>query len=209
MNKFSIIQLEVARKDPKQFATNLKATSGTKQSFFRRSKLTRWQDAVGEYHKTNDLAKAINYLEKSFSQRADTTKNRNEVSRFINSLDAYVTQYTKNGFVLLERRKRIKIILNSKVFIGGQVPIIYMNAKGGFSIYFVVQSSIVWESELRFPVLQKYFAEDIFGVGSDKVEVGVFSTHNDKFSQRTFSEDEIKGADKELKKLGKVFYDIL
>src|SRR5690606_39023917 len=136
MSKFSITQLEFARKNPKQFANSLKEAVGTKPSFFGRGKFVRWQDAVSEYHKQNDLAKAINYLEKSFSNRADNAKNRNEVSKFVSSLDAYATQLAKKGFSLVDFRKRIQIVLNTKVSISGQVPAIYMNIKGGFSIYF-------------------------------------------------------------------------
>jgi len=209
MSKFSITQLETARKNPTQFANNLKDTAGVKPSFFGRGKFTRWQDSVGEFHKQNDLSKAINYLEKSFSNRADNSKNRNEVARFISSLDGYAGEFNKKGFTLLDRRKNIHIDLNSKVFISGQIPIIYMNTKGGFSVYFFSQIGIGWEGELRFPIVQKYFAETVYGVDLNKIEVGIFSTANDKFSQQTFSENEVNDADKELKKIGKVIYNIL
>jgi len=209
MNKFSITQLEVARKNPAQFANNLKAAAGTKSSFFSRGKFMRWQDSVSEFHKQNDLSKAINYLEKSFSNRADNTKNRNEVARFISSLGAYVSQFKKKKFTLMDIRKKIHIDLNPKIFISGQIPITYMNTKGGFSIYFFSQTGLGWEGELKFPIIQKYFAEDIYGTDLDKIEVGVFSTVNDKYSQQTFSEDEIKDAEKELNKIGKVMFDIL
>ena len=154
MSKFSITQLETARQNPKQFANNLKAAAGTKSSFFCRGKFTRWQDSVGEFHKQNDLSKAINYLEKSFSNRADNSKNRNEVARFISSLDAYAAEFKKKGFTLLDRRKNIHIDLNAKVFISGQIPITYMNTKGGFSVYFFSQTGVSWEGELRFPIVQ-------------------------------------------------------
>lgn len=209
MNRFSITQLEIARQNPKKFANSLKVALGTKPSFFARGKLVRWQDAVSEYHKRNDLSKAINYLEKSFSNRADNTKNRNEVTRFISSLEAYVKQFTKNGFSIIDFRKRIQIYLNSKVFISGQVPATYMNTKGGFSIYFFSQDGLGWETELKFPILQKYFAEEIYGTDLDNIEVGIFSTATDKFFQQTFTEDEVREADKELKKIGKIIFDIL
>jgi hypothetical protein len=209
MSKFSITQLENARKDPTLFANTLKAAAGTDPAFFGRGKFMRWQDAVGEFHKQNDLTKAINYLEKSFSNRADNPKNRNEVTRFISSLDAYVSQFKKKEFALLDRRKNIHIDLNAKIFISGQIPITYMNTKGGFSIYFFSQVSLGWENELRFPIIQKYFAEQIYGLDLNKIEVGVFGTDNDKFSQQIFSNNEIKNAEKELEKIGKILFNIL
>ena len=209
MSKFSITQLEVARRNPKDFANNLKEAAGTKPSFFGRGKLMRWQDSVSVYHKQNDLSKAINYLEQSFSNRADNLKNRKEVERFISSLDAYVLQFKKKGFTLMDSRKKIHIDLNTKVFISGQIPITYMNTKGGFSIYFFSQGGLGWETELKFPILQKYFAEEIYGTDLGKIEVGIFSTESDKFFQQTYTDIEVKEADKELKKIGKVIFDIL
>ncbi len=209
MSKFSITQLELARKNPTQFANNLKAALGTKPSFFGTPKFRRWQNAVGEYHRQNDLSKAINYLEKSFSNRADNVKNRKEVTQFIISLDAYVAEFKKKGFSFQKTNERIHIDLNSKIYISGQVPIIYMNTKGGFSVYFFSQSGIGWESELRFPIIQKYFAENIYGVELDKIEVGIFDTNKNKFSQQLFPENEIKEAIKELTKIGKIMFEIL
>jgi hypothetical protein len=209
MSKFSITQLEVARQNPILFANNLKASAGTKPSFFGRGKFMRWQDSVSEFHKQNDISKAISYLEKSFSNRADNAKNRNEVAKFISSLDAYATQFKIKGFSLMDSRKKIHIDLNAKIFISGQIPVIYMNTKGGFSIYFFSQGGLGWEAELKFPILQKYFADEIYGTDLDKIEVGIFSTASDKFFQQTFSANEVKDAYKELKKIGKVIYDIL
>ena len=209
MRKISITQLEVARKNPALFANNLKAAGGAKPSFFGRGKFMRWQDSVSEFHKHNDISKAINYLEKSFSNRADNAKNRSEVAKFISSLEAYATQYEKKGFILMDSRKKIHIDLNAKVSISGQIPVTYMNTKGGFSIYFFSQDGLAWEAELRFPILQKYFADEVFGTDLDRIEVGVFSIASDKFFQQTFSAIEVKEAYKELRKIGKVIYDIL
>ncbi|MEO8665936.1 MAG: hypothetical protein ABI462_10600 [Ignavibacteria bacterium] len=209
MKKFSITQLETARRNPKEFANNMKESAGTTPPFFGRGKLMRWQDSVSEFHKQNDLAKAINYLGKTFSNRADNAKNRKEVERFIVSLDAYVSQFKKKRFTIMDLRKKIHINLNSKVFISGQIPIIFMNIKGGFSIYFFVQGGLGWETELKFPILQKYFAEEIYGTDLDKIEVGIFSIGSDKFFQQTFTNDEIKEADIELKNIGKIIFDIL
>lgn len=209
MSKFSITQLEVARQNPTQFAINLKAAAGINPTFFGRGKLMRWQDSVSEFHKQNDLSKAINYLEKSFSNRADNVRNRNEVAKFIFSLDAYVTQFKLKGFSLMDSRKKIHIDLNSKVFISGQIPLIYMNTKAGFSIYFISQTGLGWEAELKFPILQRYFAEEIYGTDLDKIAVGIFSIDSGMFSQQTFSEYEIRDAEMELMKIGKVLFDIL
>ncbi len=209
MRKFSITQLELARKNPKQFANNLKATGGSKPSFFGREKFMRWQDSVSEYHKQNDLASAVSYLEKVFSNRADNSKNRKEVAQLISSLDSYVKEFLKKGFTVMDFRKRIHIDLNTKVFISGQVPVTYMNPKGGFSVYFFSQGGLGWESELRFPILQKYFAEQIYGTELESIEVGIFSTATDNFFQQVYTEDEVKDAAKELNKIGKTIFDIL
>jgi hypothetical protein len=208
MKKFSITQLENARKNPALFANNLKA-SVTKSFFGGRTKFMRWQDAVGEFHKNNSLSKATKYLENSFSNRADNTKNRNEVKRFIDSLEAYVSQFKIKKFTVVDRKKNIHIDLNDKIFICGQIPIVYMNAKGGFSIYFFTQSSKGWENELRYPILQKYFAKEIYGIEVNKIEIGVYGIDIDKYNQKIYSEAEIESAYDELDNIGNTIWGVL
>lgn len=208
MKKFSITKLEVARNDPSGFAKSLKPGGTEASSFFGRSMFIRWQDAINEFHRANDLSKAINYLEKTFSNYADSSKNRKAREGYLGSLDSYVSEIKRNGNIFL-KKESLKITLNAKVMITGRVPLSFMNNKGGFSLYFFSKTSSGWEAELKFPIIQNYFSQEVFGTDLDKVEVGVFSIEDNRFLQQTYTSAEIEGAKKELKKIGKVIFDIL
>jgi len=93
--------------------------------------------------------------------------------------------------------------------ITGRVPLSFMNNKGGFSLYFFSKSSGGWESELRFPIIQSYFAEETYGTALDMVEVGVFSIQDNIFLEKTYSQSDILDAKIELKKISKAIYRIL
>ena len=65
MKTFSITKLEIARKDPKSFAKQLIHPATPSERFWGQAKFTRWQNAIGEFHKKEDINKAIIYLHNS------------------------------------------------------------------------------------------------------------------------------------------------
>ena len=105
---------------------------------------------------------------------------------------------------MLSIKKRISIPLTSIVRLGGELPLIKMNNKGGYSIYFFSRESNIWEGELRFPIIQNYVASTLYNVDLNEIEVGVYSLDLRKHLQRCFTQKEIDAAEKELKAIGKV-----
>lgn len=202
MNKISFSQLESARKNSAAFAKSLNAPSGSTPRF---SKFMAWQLAVSCYHKERgNLSKATNYFEATFMRNfAATSKNTVERENWILDLQAYSTDDIKKKLTYVEHKKRISIPLTSKVRLGGELPLIKMNNKGGYSIYFFSRESTLWENELRFPVIQNYVASTLYGVDLSDVEVGVYSMDLKKHLQRSFTQKEVDDADKELKAIGK------
>ncbi len=207
MKTFSITRLEEARRNPSLFAKSLQ-DSGTSSGFYGRAKFLRWQDAVNEFHKTNDSAKAFDYIEKSFSRYTNSSRNRKEYNFYIDSLDAYIKQFKKKNYIYL-KAESLKMKLNDKSMITGRVPLTFMNISGGFSLYFFSKLSFGWEIELRFPIIQGYFAEKIYGTDSSNIEVGIFNNQNNQFISKIFSNKEIANAKIELKKIGDLIYSVL
>lgn len=202
MNKISFGQLESARKNPAAFAKSLTTPSDSNPRF---SKFMAWQLAVHRYHKEKgDLAKAVNYFETTFMRNfADNYKNNAEREDWILDLQAYSTDDIKRKLTYVEHKKRISIPLTRKVRLGGELPLIKMNNKGGYSIYFFSRDSTLWEEELRFPVIQNYIASTLYKVDLSDVEVGVYCLDLKKHLQRSYTQREIDDAEKELKEIGK------
>lgn len=202
MNKISFSQLESARKNPTAFAKSLSSPSGDTPRF---SKFMAWQLAVNHYHKERgNLSTAVNYFETTFMRNfADNSKNTAEREDWILELIAYSDDNIKNKLTYVEHKKRINIPLTSEVRLGGELPLIKMNNKGGYSIYFFSRESTLWEGELRFPVIQHFVATTLYNVALSEVEVGVYSLDFQKHLQRSFTSKEVDDAVKELKAIGK------
>lgn len=202
MKKISFGQLENARNNPTAFAKSLTNPTGGTPRF---SKFMAWQLAVIRYHKENDdLSKAVNYFETTFMRNfVDNSKNIAERENWIVDLQVYSTDSIKKKLTYVEHKKRISIPITSKVRLGGELPLIKMNNKGGYSIYFFSRDSTLWERELRFPVIQNYIASTLYQVDLSDVEVGVYALDLKKHLQRSYTQKEVDEAEKELKIIGK------
>jgi hypothetical protein len=202
MNKISFSQLESARKNPTAFAKSLSSPSGGTPRF---SKFMAWQLAIHHYHKERgDLSKAVNYFETTFIRNfADNSKNTAEREDLIVELQAYSNDNIKKKLTYVEHKKRINIPLTSKIRLGGELPLIKMNNKGGYSVYFFSRASTLWEGELRFPVIQNFVAETLYNVDLSEVEVGVYAVDFRKHLQRSYTQKEVDDAVKELNAIGK------
>lgn len=202
MKKISFSQLESARSSPAAFAKSLTNPNGSTPRF---SKFMAWQLAVIRYHKEKgDLSKAVNYFEATFMRNfADNSKNASEREDWILELQAYSTDDIKRKLTFVEPKKNISIPLTSKVRLGGQLPLIKMNNKGGYSIYFFSRESTIWEGELRFPIIQNFVASTLYGVDLSEVEVGVYGLDLRKHLQRSYTQKEVDDAEKELETIGR------
>jgi len=71
------------------------------------------------------------------------------------------------------------------------------------------QESDIWAHELRFPVLQQFFADE-FGVSTNKVKIGIFDFENVSHEYIKFDEEAIEDAMRELndiiKEIGEVSF---
>jgi uncharacterized protein YkuJ len=202
MKKISFSQLESARKNPIAFVDSLSNPNGGTPRF---SKFMAWQLAVHHYHKERgDLPKAINYFETTFMRNfADNAKNTAEREGLILELVAYSNDNKKKKLTYVEHKKRINIPLTGKIRLGGELPLIKMNNKGGYSIYFFSRESTNWEEELRFPIIQYFVATTLYNVDFSEVEVGIYSLELHKHLQKSYSKKEVDEAVKELNNIGR------
>lgn len=201
MKKISFSQLEKARNNPKAFAKSLDNPDGSTPRF---SKFMAWQLAVFEYHKQkSNISKAINYFDSLFSRNfANNTKNKIEKEEWIEQLEAYTLDEIKRKLICVEHKKRISIPLTGKIRLGGELPLIKMNNKLGYSVYFFSRSNTPWEDELRFPIIQNYISQVLYNVDLSEVEVGIYSLDSKKHFQNTYKLNEVQEALKELTAIG-------
>lgn len=200
MNRFSISQLENARRDPISFAKSLSSASQGYGSF---SRYMAWLFSVYNFHK-HDLQAALAYFDAVFNRNfVPSPINKAKYEDYVQLLHVYSQEYDKLNLNFVEYRKRLEIILTDKVKISGELPIISMNDKLGYTLYFFIKESNKWQTELKFPVVQDYIANSVYGVSLAAVDVGVFDIEAEKFSLKTYSNSDVTDAINELKSLGK------
>jgi hypothetical protein len=204
MKKFSLTQLETARKNPLSFG-KLLTNESTQKNFSRKSKYADWKNAIYKYHKTNNLNDSLDYFEAMYNKHFESKykKNIDDFELYSRAIHTYVIEHNKRNFVCVESRKNVLIeLVKEKLSLSGQVPIINLNDDLGYSIFFFSKESTGWETELRFPIIQDYFATNVYGVEVSEIEVGIYSIGVGKHFQQTFSLKEIKSARTELVTIG-------
>jgi hypothetical protein len=207
MTRISFSDLEFARKDPKGFA---KSITSQGQSSSRFSKIMAWQLAVYHYHKEkDDLQSALDYFEKMYHKNfMSNPANNKEYDRLLSMLNDYSKDHKRNKLTYFEHKKRISVPINSKLRLGGELPLIDMNLDGGYSIFFF-SNNLKWEGELKFPIIQYFAAKVLFNVELSDVKVGIFDLNNHKHMHSTFMEDEVNEALKELTQIGNSILTII
>lgn len=200
MIKFSITKLESARKNPLSFARSLK--QGLSSGNFTYSKYMSWQNAVFNYHKSQDERHAIHYLINALLKFKSIQRDKRELQEYIQKLQLYISDHHSMGNYFVESRKRILIDAHPHVKITGQVPIINMNPNLGYRIYFFSKEVFNWENELRFPLIQYYFAEHVFGCELSELEVGIYCFETSAHYQKSYSKMNVTDALEETLKIG-------
>lgn len=202
MKKFSIGKLEKARKNPIEFAKELKSGISSDGGFGGYPKSMRWLNAICEYHKTDKISDAFNSLEHGFSGRKDTAKNRAELESFMQALENYESEVIKRKLALVKSREPINISINSQLRISGIIPIIFMKPIDGFSAYFVTTENTDWEIELKYPIVQNFVAKEVFNTENKGIDIGYINYFTGEFQETNFSSVEIRQATKELESIG-------
>ncbi|WP_127131160.1 hypothetical protein [Pseudoflavitalea rhizosphaerae] len=202
MARFSITKLEEARNNPQRFAESLTETKED-QKFFPRSKFADWQRAAIFFHDGDNLSGAIKKLTTVFTLNyKESIKNQKELEQLVVNLENYAHRAEKRGLTLFDKRRNIRIDINADLLMTGQIPLIYMNDKGGYAASFFQKQTTFWQDELKYPIIQHHIAESLLGCDVKTVEVGIYSLEDEDFSLKTYSKKAINDAIEELKDLG-------
>jgi len=208
MNKLSIAKLETARKNPKEFAKSLLKASD--QSGFGYPKSLRWLNAICNWHEGHKEADAVKELEKAFSKRKDTPKNRAEVEDLVTALESYFKEFNRRGFHLVKSRERIQFEINKILQLSGQIPLLHMKPDRGFAAYFITDNSDqTWKEELRFPIVQRYLANDLLGCDAKDIDVGIVDYYTGEISETSFEPEYLESCFQELKSIGRKIASVL
>lgn len=187
----------MARKNPSGF----KKQEGA--SFLRIGQYRYWQFATRHYHDhgRND---AFDYLEKSFQEKfADNLRNRRKLEEFQYKLDNYIKDFEELENNTIRRGTNISMELGHSNILSGEIAREDMKLNGQFEIFLFLKEDIDWEEQLRFPLIQAYYA-DSYGVAYSDVSVGIYSFENDQHVSTVYSDADVNKALREAQNISRI-----
>lgn len=192
--KISHSKLEIARTDPKTFKKKVSAAGG----IFRPSRYRYWQYSTRFYHKNeDDRDETVKYLAKLFNGFVQNKKADELLDKHISYLDAYIDDFKKLQTVPIEIGSRLEINIKNGHLITGEIQRVDFNMDSGYDVYVMNKKDKDWSNELRFPVIQYYYAQNIFKCEIEEVSVGVFCFESLKHEKNSYSEQTVTEAWKE------------
>jgi len=193
--------LELARENPEKFKKTIKSLS---RKFGGNSQYRDWQYATREYHRS-DKNSALSYLIDAFDRHyIDSSRNQSNLEDYSEKLENYINDFLELGNTYLEMGKRLNLDIENGNFLKGEIARIDKKKNDELEVFIFTKEDIDWESELRFPLLQYHFAENIYKVDSSKVNVGVYCFEESQHVSRKFSKKEVEQALDEVKEISNI-----
>lgn len=187
--------LEAIRMNPKM-ASQILSGRGGSNSIAR-----NWQYKLKPYHTAgfNVEQVASDFYTYCLGAFKNTRDNLAKMNDFRGRYPLYVNNYEEQKLSFLSFHSKIKFTIDEDNILSGEIFRVDKTKDGGFAVtlFWNNQESSIWANELRFPLLQKFYA-DKYGVTTDKVQVGIFDFENQSHEYITFDQESIEDALDEL-----------
>ncbi|MEQ6123994.1 hypothetical protein AAON49_07345 [Pseudotenacibaculum sp. MALMAid0570] len=185
-------KLEDIRSNPKNHEEILKP------AVFGNSKYLRWKNGINHYHKVKNLNKAVQHFINLFENNfVSSTANKREMEKYISDLEVYVSSFERLGNGVVKMNDRINISLKKGNTLYGEISRFDMTKKTKFEIYLIIKKDYYWQSELRFPIIQHYYAKKYVRSYED-ISIGVYCIELGKHFLKNYSKEEIEEALSEI-----------
>jgi hypothetical protein len=189
--------LEDARKNPKDFKVNNK-----KINFGGASQYRDWQLATRVFHKEGEN-EAISYLVNAFnSHYKSTPSNESKLEDYIIYLKNYIIDFYDLGNENLGCGKRLNMDISHSNSLNGEISRVDKK-DDSIEVYLFVKEDIAWEDELRFPLIQKFYAEK-YNKELSEVSVGVYCLESEQHTSKKYTNANIGSAINEVLGISKI-----
>jgi hypothetical protein len=189
--------LEQVRRNPQSVSMLLKETDGGGKTMVR-----CWDRAIGRFHKNEEFDDAKNYLESALSNFNDNRANKEKREMLIDKFINYTLEYANLGFRNIKTNTNISINIQHNNTLTGEVFRIDTTNENGLAITLMNRTDDIWASELRFPLLQLYYA-NIYKYPYDLIKVGVYNFEEEIHEYTSFEEKELNLAAEEVISISK------
>jgi hypothetical protein len=186
-------QLEHARKNPAHFGKNYSSGSGRFNSRNFRTFLTT---AISQFHRGSSKQVVMKAFAKKCEDKLKLQAHfQARLKHYHNILEAYCDSYSSQGCQFVEVKKPTLLAIGPHL-LRGRVDRFDMRVPSGYRATTTQLERSHWESELRWPLIQKAIATEL-GSPTSEVEVGVFCFDDASYGYRIFTDAEIAAAEAE------------
>lgn len=190
MIRITCSALEIARKNPTAYGQNL-ADGSYKKGGGSHGMFSCVQDVARLVHLGDlSVAEAIKELHRKFLRFNDTSYNKKKQEWLVERFVIYCRRYDENKFLLADGQRLMKWDFSADVRLSGRTPWVMANEKGFYS-FILGENRFDWKSELRFPLFQKYLADNTINCELSDINVGIYSLTDAEFQFKNFTAAEI------------------
>ena len=165
-------ELEECLSDPQKWvAAKLAPTGGGPRAGYDHC----LREGLYRFHKTEDVAAARLYIERTATNRG--LVNRLRVEQLQVRFDTYIQWYESSGVVVADHRSQLDFDLDSGLILGGTVSRVDITSDGYRAILLGLRKPS-WQQETRMPLIQRAMAtryerpEDEISVGYQNLDGG-------------------------------------
>ena len=160
-----------------------------------------WQYAVKRVH-SESVDAATEYLRETVvSNFKVNDRNQRRLDELVDTLYKYATAFSSLGNVALEVLKPMNLVINPKLTIAGEIARLDLVPSRGYAAFVLSREQAEdWRSQIRFPLMQAYFAEKLNCALLD-VSVGIYSVPDAVHELHRFSPSRVSAAQAEIAKL--------
>jgi hypothetical protein len=153
-----------------------------------------WQETAKKLHSGElGLNNSLKHFHSSFDRFADTQRNRDKQSWLMEEFAVYARRHKLEKLDFHEPRHQIRWALTGQVQLTGLTPWVFKR-EDLYYAYFCHEKAVDWESELKYPLLQRYMANNIVHCRLNELYMGVYCLEKGKFEFRRYTPLEVKTA---------------
>lgn len=186
-------QLEAARKNPAKFGEGYSPGPGRFNSRNFRTFLT---SAISQFHKGLPKQEVLDAFTKKCNDKLRLQLHFDaRLKHYAKMLTKYCDSYALQGCQFVEAKKTTILAIGSHL-LRGRVDRFDMRIPTGYRATTTQLERSQWESELRWPLIQKAIAVELNSSPSE-IEVGVFCYEDGSYGYLVFSDADIATAEQE------------
>ena len=158
-----------------------------------------WQDVAKQLHIGElDVNEGVKELQSHFHRFEDTKRNQSKQAKLLNHFVRYARAYKNEKFSPFESRRRVVWNIIPQIRLTGLTPWIFKKGELYYA-YFCTEKDTEWQSELKFPLLQKYMSDHIIKCDLSALSIGVYCLDTGRFQFKNYSTSEVRRALNETK----------